>query len=170
MYQNRRVVELAFLILGQDVFLQQWTTIRTKARETLYPSLVSWGKQHYLFHHIQTCEAFQSTMIATTLFCYFAFVFCASYAFASIRKVIATKVPGPWHTKLTSLALKYHELSGSRRLWIHKLHEQYGPVVRLSPNEVSFNNVEGIKEIYQSGGSGYEKTEFYDLFTQFGHR
>lgn len=109
-------------------------------------------------------------MITTTLFCYFAFILWASYTFASIRRAIATKVPGPWHVNLTSLVLKYHELTGNRRLWIHKLHQRYGPVVRLSPNEVSFNNVEGIKEIYQSGGSGYERTEFYDLFTQFGHR
>lgn len=81
-----------------------------------------------------------------------------------------TQVPGPWYTNLTSFVLKYHELTRNRRLWIHGLHQQYGPVVRLAPNEVSFSNLEGMKEIYQSGGSGYEKTEFYDLFKQYDHR
>ena len=42
--------------------------------------------------------------------------------------------------------------------------------MRLAPNEVSFANLEGMKEIYQSGGSGYDKTEFYDLFKQYDHR
>ena len=81
-----------------------------------------------------------------------------------------TRVPGPWYTNLTSFVLKYHEFSKNRRLWIHSLHQKYGPVVRLAPNEVSFNNLEALKEIYQSGGSGYDKTEFYDLFKQYGHR
>ena len=81
-----------------------------------------------------------------------------------------TKIPGPWYTNWTTLALKYHEFTRRRRTWIHSLHQQYGPVVRLAPNEVSFSNLEGMKEIYQSGGSGYDKTEFYDLFQQYGHR
>lgn len=81
-----------------------------------------------------------------------------------------TGIPGPWYTNITSLVLKYHEISRGRRLWIHSLHGKYGPVVRLAPNEVSFANLEGMKEIYQSGGSGYDKTEFYDLFKQYGQR
>ncbi|KXH28572.1 cytochrome P450 [Colletotrichum nymphaeae SA-01] len=48
--------------------------------------------------------------------------------------------------------------------YIHTLHQQYGPVVRIAPNEVSFTSYEAVKEIYCSGGSGYDKTEFYDLF------
>lgn len=81
-----------------------------------------------------------------------------------------TKVPGPWYTNFTNLVLYYHEFTKNRRLWIHSLHQKYGPVVRLAPDEVSFADHEGMKEIYQSGGSGYEKTEFYDLFMQYGHR
>jgi hypothetical protein len=80
------------------------------------------------------------------------------------------KIPGPWYTNVTSFVLKYHEFTKNRRLWIHKLHKIYGPVVRVAPNEVSFSNLEGMKEIYQSGGSGYDKTEFYDLFKQYGYR
>jgi hypothetical protein len=81
-----------------------------------------------------------------------------------------TRIPGPWYTNVTTLVLKYYEFTRRRRIWIHSLHQRYGPVVRLAPNEVSFNNLEGMKEIYQSGGSGYDKTEFYDLFKQYGLR
>ena len=62
------------------------------------------------------------------------------------------------------------EFTSNRRGYIHELHRQYGPVVRLGPNEVSFTSLEALKEIYSSGGGGYDKTEFYTLFTQFNTR
>ncbi|KAG9255171.1 cytochrome P450 [Emericellopsis atlantica] len=80
------------------------------------------------------------------------------------------KVPGPTVSAFTSLILKWHELGADRTLYIQALHLQYGPVVRIAPNEVSFTSWAALKEIYCSGGSGYEKTEFYDLFTIFGRR
>lgn len=80
------------------------------------------------------------------------------------------KVPGPGYTLLTSFYLMIQEFSGKRREYIHELHERYGAVVRLGPNEVSFTSLEAIKEIYSSGGSGYDKTEFYTLFKQFDTR
>ncbi|KAL4802600.1 cytochrome P450 [Aspergillus unguis] len=79
-----------------------------------------------------------------------------------------TKLPGPWYTRFTSLVLKYHEFTSNRRLYIHGLHKRYGPSVRIAPDEVSFASLEAIREIYASGGSGYDKTELYDLFRQFG--
>ncbi|KAJ5763579.1 hypothetical protein N7533_002260 [Penicillium manginii] len=77
------------------------------------------------------------------------------------------KIPGPWYTRFTSLWIKYQEFTANRRESVHHLHRQYGPVVRLGPNEVSFTSLDSIKEIYASGGSGYDKTEFYTLFKQF---
>jgi len=88
---------------------------------------------------------------------------------SKIRSPLA-KVPGPWYTIFTSFVLKYKEFTHGRRLYIHELHQRYGPVVRLSPDEVSFATVDAIKEIYMSGGSGYDKTPFYSLFTQFNTR
>ncbi|RDW64318.1 cytochrome P450 [Aspergillus mulundensis] len=79
-----------------------------------------------------------------------------------------TKIPGPWYTVLTSWVLKYHEFTSNRRLYIHDLHKRYGPTVRIAPNEISLASLEAIREIYASGGSGYDKTELYDLFRQFG--
>lgn len=81
-----------------------------------------------------------------------------------------SKVPGPLHTLFTSLSLKRHEFGGSRRSWIHSLHQKYGPIVRLAPNEVSFSSQDAMKEIYTSGGAGYDRTEFYNMFRQFGTR
>lgn len=88
-----------------------------------------------------------------------------------VRLTSATaKVPGPLISNFTSLVLKWHELNANRTVYIHELHKKYGPVVRIAPNEVSFTSIDALKEIYGSGGSGYDKTEFYDLFQVYGKR
>ncbi|KAI0424052.1 cytochrome P450 3A13 [Xylaria sp. FL1042] len=79
-------------------------------------------------------------------------------------------IPGPKISLFTSLILKLHEFRALRTRYVHNLHLQYGPIVRIAPNEVSFASLEGIKEIYGSGGSGYDKTEFYNLFKVYGRR
>ncbi|KAL6862048.1 cytochrome P450 [Trichoderma novae-zelandiae] len=81
-----------------------------------------------------------------------------------------SEVPGPVVSRFTSLVLKWKEIKALRTVYIHQLHQQYGPVVRVAPNEVSFTSWEALKEIYCSGGSGYDKTEFYDLFKIYGRR
>lgn len=81
-----------------------------------------------------------------------------------------SKLPGPWYTLFTDIFLMYKEFTAQRRLYIHELHKSFGSVVRLGPNEVSFTSLEALREIYQSGGSGYDKTEFYNLFKQYGMR
>lgn len=63
----------------------------------------------------------------------------------------------------------YHEFKGDRTITIHRLHEQYGPVVRISPNEVSFNNQDALKEIYGIK-SEYSKGDFYELFVYYNER
>ncbi|KJZ76025.1 hypothetical protein HIM_04481 [Hirsutella minnesotensis 3608] len=80
------------------------------------------------------------------------------------------RVPGPTYSLVTSFILKYHELRAGRTAYIHRLHQHYGPVVRIAPKEVSFTSWSAIKEIYCSGGSGYDKTSFYDLFKIYGRR
>ncbi|PYI01496.1 cytochrome P450 [Aspergillus sclerotiicarbonarius CBS 121057] len=100
-----------------------------------------------------------------TLWCAGIFLFCIFF-YQRLSSPVSN-IPGPWYTKFTSLVVKYHEFSARRRTFIHELHKEYGPVVRIAPNEVSFATLDAIREIYASGGSGYDKTEFYDLFRQF---
>lgn len=80
------------------------------------------------------------------------------------------RLPGPGYSKVTSLPLKWNELRANRTLYIHGLHQKYGPVVRVAPSEVSFTSWAAVKEIYCSNGSGYDKTAFYNLFTIYGRR
>ncbi|KAH9849430.1 cytochrome P450 [Lenzites betulinus] len=78
-----------------------------------------------------------------------------------------SRLPGPTICALSRLPLILREFTGKRSAWVHQLHTKYGPVVRIAPDEVSFATREAAKEIYSSGGSGYDKTSFYRLFVHF---
>ncbi|ROV99147.1 hypothetical protein VMCG_06643 [Cytospora schulzeri] len=96
-------------------------------------------------------------------------LFTVLFIVGRIRSPLS-RIPGPWYTPFTSLPIKWHEFRANRTRHVHALHLRYGPVVRIAPNEVSFSSGAAVKEIYCSGGSGYDKTEFYDLFTVYGRR
>lgn len=53
-----------------------------------------------------------------------------------------------------------------REIWVRTaLHDKFGPVVRLGPNELSINDAKGVKLVY---GGGFEKTDFFQAFANFG--
>ena len=72
-----------------------------------------------------------------------------------------SSVPGPFLARLTSKNLTTHDILGYRAAFIDRAHRKYGPVVRIAPDELSFNDPSLIKEIYGQG-SPYMKSEFYD--------
>ena len=96
----------------------------------------------------------------------------AAIAGLAVERLILSplaKIPGPKLAALTQWWIIYHEFNGDRTLTIHALHEKYGPVVRVSPTEVSFTSPEGVKDIY-GAGSTFPKSHFYDLFKYYGER
>lgn len=80
-----------------------------------------------------------------------------------------TGVPGPKFYALTKWRLAYDDWTGTRTRTIYRLHQQYGPVVRIGPNEISFNSLTALKTIY-GAGSGFERTSFYRVFDVYGHQ
>jgi cytochrome P450 len=50
---------------------------------------------------------------------------------------------------------------------VHEAHERLGPIIRLAPNEISVNSVDGgIRTVY---GGGYEKGDWYkNAFNNYG--
>lgn len=49
--------------------------------------------------------------------------------------------------------------------YVDELHQQYGPLVRISPEEVSVSDVKSVKEIHKIG-NGFLKAPWYAKFTQ----
>ncbi|KAH7066183.1 cytochrome P450 [Paraphoma chrysanthemicola] len=79
-----------------------------------------------------------------------------------------SRLPGPKIYALTKWRLARDDW-GQRTRSIHNLHKQYGPVVRVGPNEVHFNSVTALRTIY-GAGSGFERTAFYSMFDVYGKK
>ncbi|KAF2195825.1 cytochrome P450 [Zopfia rhizophila CBS 207.26] len=79
--------------------------------------------------------------------------------------------PGPLLARATILAFQRASIQGKIHLWQHDLHKKYGPVVRYSPDELSFIEPEVWKDVYghkasHGGGSFAKDSKFYgpDIF------
>ncbi|KAB5513509.1 cytochrome P450 [Coniochaeta sp. 2T2.1] len=63
-------------------------------------------------------------------------------------------IPGPWINRVSELPAAWALVRGDQHLYYRFLHDKYGPVVRVSPSEVSFISVEAREEIYGFRKSG----------------
>ncbi|KAK3940293.1 Pisatin demethylase [Diplogelasinospora grovesii] len=81
--------------------------------------------------------------------------FALSYFTSPLRKY-----PGPFLAGWTNLWRLYIVQTGDYQNIIKKLHEKYGPVVRIGPNLLDLDYPEVIKTIYSTDGK-WRKTEFY---------
>ncbi len=70
-------------------------------------------------------------------------------------------VPGPLLARISVKWLSYHDLAGSRTATLHQVHEKYGKIIRIAPDELSFSDPAVIKEIY-SQGTPLMKSPFYN--------
>ncbi|KAJ1337240.1 averufin monooxygenase [Microdochium nivale] len=70
-------------------------------------------------------------------------------------------LPGPFWSKFTGLPIVYHVFHGTRMYYLHELHKRYGPILRVTPDEVSITDPAAAKEIHRFR-SEYLKTQFYE--------
>ncbi|KAI1155572.1 putative cytochrome P450 [Nemania diffusa] len=63
--------------------------------------------------------------------------------------------PGPILHRGTIFPRAYHQMNGTLAFHITSLHQRYGPVVRVAPNELAFNSPQAYRDIY-----GHKKEEF----------
>ncbi|KAK2754602.1 benzoate 4-monooxygenase cytochrome [Colletotrichum kahawae] len=97
-------------------------------------------------------------------------VFLAKYLiFDSLLLSPLRHVPGPKLFALTKWRLAYEDWRGTRTRTIHRLHQKYGPAVRIGPGEVSFNSLSALRAIY-GPGSRYGRTYFYRMFDVYGRQ
>ncbi|KAG4417565.1 hypothetical protein IFR04_009295 [Cadophora malorum] len=57
-------------------------------------------------------------------------------------------IPGPLSNSISELPATVALVSGNQHTYYRSLHEKYGPVVRVSPDELSFVSVTAREEIY----------------------
>ncbi|KAJ5591827.1 uncharacterized protein N7459_002196 [Penicillium hispanicum] len=58
------------------------------------------------------------------------------------------RYPGPKLWAISRIPLQLSVLRGHNHLDITALHERYGPVLRISPNELAFNTPQAFRDIY----------------------
>ena len=56
--------------------------------------------------------------------------------------------PGPWYAACSPLWYVVSLFKGTLAFDVQRLHETYGDVVRISPNELSYRQFEAWKDIY----------------------
>ncbi|KAJ6024765.1 hypothetical protein N7540_005562 [Penicillium herquei] len=82
-------------------------------------------------------------LIGFTLLLYFVFnaTYCAFFHPLS-------KHPGPWHLAISNIPNRWSTISGNSSYWLFNLHNRYGPVVRVAPNEISYSDPQAWLDIY----------------------
>jgi hypothetical protein len=70
-------------------------------------------------------------------------------------------IPGPFWTRFTSLWYFSHVRRGHFEHENIKLHEQYGPVVRVTPNQYSISDISAVRTVY-GASSRFAKSAWYD--------
>lgn len=48
------------------------------------------------------------------------------------------KYPGPWLARATRIPFLYYQVTGRLPHGVKKWHEEYGNVIRIAPNDLSF--------------------------------
>jgi cytochrome P450 len=71
------------------------------------------------------------------------------------------KIPGPFVASLTPLWLVYQSRTLQRHRIEMSLHKQYGPIVRIAPNEISVSDPKYMKMIY-GANSSFLKSRWYE--------
>ncbi|KAK1998422.1 cytochrome P450 4A10 [Colletotrichum falcatum] len=90
--------------------------------------------------------------------------------YASLRSVYNVffhplrRVPGPFLAKLSRLWLFYHDYHGNPHNHIRGLHQKLGPLVRISPNEVSVDDIDATTVIYAQNNPWTKPAYHYEAF------
>ena len=91
-----------------------------------------------------------------------------TYAVASsLHATKLRKVPGSFLYVHTRFRLAWDAWQARSIHAVNSLHLRYGPVVRIGPNEISFNSLSALRTIY-GAGNGFERTSFYHMFDVYG--
>lgn len=70
-----------------------------------------------------------------------------------------------WSAPISPLWILHKRWAHRENATLVAAHKRLGPYVRVAPNEVSVDDVDGVKQIYMGG---FEKPEWYAIFDNYG--
>ncbi|KAH7110179.1 cytochrome P450 [Dactylonectria macrodidyma] len=112
----------------------------------------------------------QEASIATASAAVLGILFLTSLGIAAHRLFFHAlcRVPGPFLAKVTPLYFVPATFKFDRVYRLRKLHEKYGPIVRIGPNEVSLSDWRMYRRIY-TDKQALKDPQFYLPFAFLGH-
>ncbi|KAH7160419.1 cytochrome P450 [Dactylonectria estremocensis] len=112
----------------------------------------------------------QEASVATTSGAVLTIVLLTSLGIAAHRLFFHAlrRVPGPFLAKVTPLYFAIAALKFDRVYRLRKLHEKYGPIVRVGPNEISLSDWRMYRRIY-TDKQHLKDPQFYLPFSFLGH-
>ncbi|KXT02656.1 hypothetical protein AC578_1146 [Pseudocercospora eumusae] len=129
--------------------------------------LIAGGQIHVPSH---TKEEVSMTLPIIPLAAGLALLALAFYKFIIYPAFLSplAKIPNAhWTASISPLWILYHRQQQQDTPVVHACHTRLGPIIRLAPNEVSVNSVDGgIRTIY---AGGFEKGDWYsNVFSNYG--
>lgn len=68
-------------------------------------------------------------------------------------------IPGPWFAAVSNIWLNVNIIRLRRCKAVHKLFEDYGPVVRVAPNKIVFRDMSTMRAVYST--HKFNKSVYY---------
>ncbi|KAF5974370.1 benzoate 4-monooxygenase cytochrome P450 [Fusarium coicis] len=123
-----------------------------------YSTISSLDLHVYIHHLHKWLRIFATLVLAIVLFKLIDFLCRFTYRLylSPLRKF-----PGPRLAASSNAWEIYHSLTNDRFRAIHELHEKYGNVVRIGPNQVSVASPEAFLYVFVTKYSSFLKTDFY---------
>ncbi|KAI1158681.1 cytochrome P450 [Nemania serpens] len=90
-----------------------------------------------------------------TLAVVFGTILTLGYALYNAFMHPLRKFPGPIANRMFAIPRALHQINGDLPFHVAELHNRYGPVVHVAPNELAFSSPQAWRDIY-----GHKKTEF----------
>lgn len=102
------------------------------------------------------------TLAVTGTFVALYFILCALYqlCFSPL-----CDIPGPWYAAISHFWLTTHVLRLQQCRTIDSLFAKYGPVVRVGPNKVVFNDLTTTRNVYSI--LKFDKSKYYKSLLTF---
>ncbi|KAI0317394.1 cytochrome P450 [Amylostereum chailletii] len=94
------------------------------------------------------------TVLGSSVALYFVFHAIYQLYFSPLKNV-----PGPWYAAVSNAWITSHVFRLQQCKIIHSLFEVYGPIVRIAPNKVAYNDVATNKRVYFS--TKFNNSSFY---------
>lgn len=125
--------------------------------QILKASVASDNCTHSLRYHLPNMSGLSSITSAFAPTVWIFVVFPSCLALSGLLWVVYTRtlhplasVPGPFWASISRLWYMYRVYVGDMHTVQRQLHEQYGPVVRIGPNEVSTADLSTLPQIYRN--------------------